>query len=250
VTPRTAREVIATAVAFGRRLGKTVIVVNDSPGFFANRILAPYINEAARMLDEGVAIEAIDRALLDFGFPVGPVTLLDEVGFDIAAKSGAIMAKAFGDRLKPSESLAKMLASGRLGRKSKQGFYLYDATGRKGAVDESVYGFFPAGKRTELPGDEIQRRCALAMVNEACRCLEANIVRAPRDGDVGAVFGIGFPPFRGGPFRYVDASGAAEIVRRLEELDLRHRGRFTPCALLTKMAREGLRFYPAVGKPV
>ena len=250
VTPRTAPEVIATTVAFGRKLGKTVIVVNDSPGFFVNRILAPYINEAARMLDEGVAIEAIDRALLDFGFPVGPVTLLDEVGLDIAAKSGAIMAKAFGDRLRPSESLARILASGRLGRKSKKGFYLYDANGRKGAVDESVYAALPATMRTELPGEDIQRRCALAMVNEAVRCLEENIVRAPRDGDVGAVFGIGFPPFRGGPFRYVDAVGAAEVVRRLEELELKHPGRFAPCALLTKMAREGLRFYPATGKPV
>ncbi|MFI5232425.1 MAG: fatty acid oxidation complex subunit alpha FadJ [Gemmatimonadales bacterium] len=250
VTPRTAPEVIATTVAFGRRLGKTVIVVNDSPGFFVNRILAPYINEAARMLDEGVAIEAIDRALLDFGFPVGPITLLDEVGLDIAGKSGAIMAKAFGSRLQPSESLGRVLAAGRLGRKSKKGFYLYDTSGRKGGVDESVYALFPATMRTELPQEDIQRRCALAMVNEAVRCLEENIVRAPRDGDVGAVFGIGFPPFRGGPFRYVDAIGAAEVVRRLVALDAAHPGRFTPCALLVKMAQDGQRFYPATGKPV
>jgi 3-hydroxyacyl-CoA dehydrogenase / enoyl-CoA hydratase / 3-hydroxybutyryl-CoA epimerase len=251
VTPRTAPEVIATTVAFGRRLGKTVIVVNDAPGFFVNRILAPYINEAARMLDEGVAIEAIDRALLDFGFPVGPLTLLDEVGLDIAGKSGAIMAKAFGDRLKPSASLGLVLASGRLGRKSKKGFYLYDEKGKKGGVDQSVYALLPSGAtRTELPQDEIQRRCALAMVNESVRCLEEQIVRAPRDGDVGAVFGIGFPPFRGGPFRYVDAVGAAEVVRRLEELNAKHAGRFVPCALLVKMAKEGRRFYLATGKPV
>jgi 3-hydroxyacyl-CoA dehydrogenase/enoyl-CoA hydratase/3-hydroxybutyryl-CoA epimerase len=251
VTPRTAPEVIATTVAFGRRLGKTVIVVNDAPGFFVNRILAPYINEAARMLDEGVAIEAIDRALLDFGFPVGPITLLDEVGLDIAGKSGAIMAKAFGDRLQPSASLGLVLAAGRLGRKSKKGFYLYDAKGKKGAVDSSVYALLPArAARTELPREEIQRRCAVAMVNEAVRCLEERIVRAPRDGDVGAVFGIGFPPFRGGPFRYVDAVGAAEIVLQLKTLDAAHPGRFTPCALLAKMARDGHRFYPATGKPV
>lgn len=251
VTPRTAPEVVATAVAFGRRLGKTVIVVNDAPGFFVNRILAPYINEAARMLDEGVAIDAVDRALLDFGFPVGPITLLDEVGLDIAGKSGAIMAKAFGDRLQPSASLATVLASGRLGRKSKKGFYLYDANGRKGGVDPSVYALLPSGtRRTELPPDEIQRRCSLAMVNEALRCLEEQIVRAPRDGDIGAVFGIGFPPFRGGPFRYVDAIGAAEVVRQLDALNAQHSGRFAPCTLLTRMARYGLRFYPATGKPV
>ncbi len=250
-TRRTAPEVIATTVAFGRKLGKTVIVVNDAPGFYVNRILAPYINEAGRMLDEGVAIEAIDRAMLDFGFPVGPITLLDEVGLDIAGKSGAIMAKAFGNRLQPSASLGQVLASGRLGRKSKKGFYLYDASGKKGGVDESVYSLLPTGRRrTELAKEEIQRRCSLAMVNEAARCLEEHTVRSPRDGDIGAVFGIGFPPFRGGPFRHVDAVGAAEIVRQLAALNAEHHGRFDPCALLVQMAREGQRFYPATGKPV
>jgi len=203
------------------------------------------------MLDEGVAIEAIDRAMLDFGFPVGPITLLDEVGLDIAGKSGAIMSKAFGDRLQPSASLGQVLASGRLGRKSKKGFYLYDDGGRKGGVDESVYALLPTGtRRTELPQEEIQRRCSLAMVNEAARCLEETIVRAPRDGDIGAVFGIGFPPFRGGPFRYIDAVGAAEVVKQLEALNARHPGRFAPCEQLVSMAREGARFYPASGKPV
>ena len=251
VTPKTSPEVITTIVAVGRRLGKTVIVVNDSPGFFANRILAPYINEAGRLLDEGVAIDAIDRAMLDFGFPVGPITLLDEVGLDIAGKSGAVMSAAFSDRIQPNASLGKVLAAGRLGRKGKKGFYLYDEGGKKGGVDESVYELLPTGsRRTELPKDEIQRRCALSMVNEAVRCLEESIVRQPRDGDVGAVFGIGFPPFRGGPYRYVDAVGAAEIVKQLDALDAKHPGRFAPCALLATMAREGSRFYPATGKPV
>jgi 3-hydroxyacyl-CoA dehydrogenase/enoyl-CoA hydratase/3-hydroxybutyryl-CoA epimerase len=251
VTPKTSPEVITTTVAVGRKLGKTVIVVNDSPGFFANRILAPYINEAGRLLDEGVAIDAIDRAMLDFGFPVGPITLLDEVGLDVAGKSGAVMSAAFSDRIQPNASLARVLAAGRLGRKGKKGFYLYDEDGKKGGVDESVYELLPTGsRRTELPKDEIQRRCALAMVNEAVRCLEESIVRQPRDGDIGAVFGIGFPPFRGGPYRYVDAVGATEIVRQLEALNAKHQGRFAPCALLATMAREGTRFYPATGKPV
>jgi 3-hydroxyacyl-CoA dehydrogenase/enoyl-CoA hydratase/3-hydroxybutyryl-CoA epimerase len=251
VTPHTALDVVATAVAFGRRLGKTAIVVNDGPGFFVNRILAPYLNEAGRMLDEGVAIEAIDRALVDFGFPVGPVTLLDEVGLDIAGKSGAIMAKAFGDRLQPAESLGRVLASGRLGRKSGRGFYRYDAAGRKRGVDESVYALLPTGsRRAQLSQEEIQRRCSLAMVNEAVRCLEEHTVQVPRDGDIGAVFGIGFPPFRGGPFRYVDAIGGAEITRALEALEAKHGDRFRPCPLLAEMARDGRRFYPAAGKPV
>ena len=251
VTPRTAPEVVATTVAFGRKLGKTVIVVNDAPGFYVNRILAPYINEAGRMLDEGVPIEVIDQAMLDFGFPVGPITLLDEVGLDIAGKSGAIMSKAFGDRLKPAASLGQVLASGRLGRKSKKGFYLYDEAGKKGGVDESVYALLSnSAHNTVLSGDEMRHRCPLAMVNEAVRCLEENIIRSPRDGDIGAVFGIGFPPFRGGPFRVVDFVGAAEVVRQLEAMNAKHPGRFEPCALLVSMARDGKRFYPATGKPV
>ena len=251
VTPKTAPDVIATTVAFARRLGKTVIIVNDSPGFFANRILAPYLNEAGRMLDEGVGIDAVDEALLDFGFPVGPITLLDEVGLDIAGKSGGIMAAAFGDRLQPSASVAAMLSAGRLGRKSRKGFYLYDAQGKKSGVDDAVYALLPAGaKRKQLPKEDIQRRCVLAMVNEAVRCMEEGIVRHPRDGDVGAVFGIGFPPFRGGPYRYVDAVGAPHIVRSLEALNVWQAGRFEPCALLVAMARDGRRFYPASGKPV
>ena len=251
VTPQTAPDVITTAVAFGRKLGKTVIIVHDSPGFFVNRILAPYLNEAGRLLDEGVAIEEVDGAMLDFGFPVGPITLLDEVGLDIAGKSGAIMAAAFGDRLRPSDSMGRMLAAGRFGRKGKLGFYRYDQRGKKGGVDQTVYEFLPGGRRrVRVPKDEIQRRCALAMVNEAVRCLEAGIVRQPRDGDVGAVFGIGFPPFRGGPFRHVDASGAAAIVQQLQRLDAAYPGRFTPCARLVQMAKEDGRFYPQKGKPV
>jgi len=251
VTPKTAPAVLATAVAFGRSLGKTVIVVNDSPGFFVNRILAPYINEAGRMLDEGVAIDVIDRALLEFGFPVGPVTLLDEVGLDVAGKSGSIMARAFGDRLQPAASLGAVLASGRLGRKARKGFYLYGSDGKRGGVDDSVYTLLPSGaRRAELSMEEIQQRCVMGMVNEAVRCLEEGIVGSPRDGDIGAVFGIGFPPFRGGPYRHIDAVGVAEIVRQLEALNGLHRGRFEPCRMLVEMARDGARFYPATGRPV
>jgi len=251
VTPQTAPDVVTTTVAFGRRLGKTVIVVNDAPGFFVNRILAPYMNEAGRMLDEGVGIEALDGALLDFGFPVGPITLLDEVGLDIAGKSGAIMAAAFGERLQPTQSFSRALAAGRLGRKNRKGFFLYDENGKKGGVDESVYALLPTGaKRIEMARGDIQRRCALAMANEAVRCLEEGIIRAPRDGDIGAVFGIGFPPFRGGPFRYLDAVGAAAAVQQLEALNAQHPGRFVPSAMLVRMARDGARFYPATGKPV
>ncbi|HTA75348.1 MAG TPA: 3-hydroxyacyl-CoA dehydrogenase NAD-binding domain-containing protein, partial [Gemmatimonadaceae bacterium] len=203
VTPQTDPAVTSTVRALGQRLGKTVIVVHDSPGFYVNRILAPYINEAGRMLDEGVAVDAIDRALVAFGFPVGPITLIDEVGLDIAGESGKIMSASFGARLTPSTSLERVIAAGRLGRKNRKGFYLYDDAGEKKGVDSSVYALLPTGaQRSTIPDDDIQQRAVLAMVNEAVRCLEDGVISSARDGDIGAVFGFGFPPFRGGPFRY------------------------------------------------
>lgn len=251
VTPQTAPEVTATVVDFGRKIGKTVIIVNDAPGFYVNRILAPYVNEAGMLLDEGVAIDAVDKAMGQFGFPVGPINLIDEVGLDIAGKSGGIMAEAFGNRMTPSTALQKVLGAGRLGRKGKSGFYAYDEKGKRGDVDESVYQLYAGGtKRITVERSDIQRRLSLAMVNEAARCLEEGIIKSARDGDIGAVFGIGFPPFRGGPFRHMDAVGIAEVVKQLEALNAKHPGRFAPARMLVEMARDGKRFYPAAGKPV
>jgi 3-hydroxyacyl-CoA dehydrogenase/enoyl-CoA hydratase/3-hydroxybutyryl-CoA epimerase len=233
VTPRTAPEVVTTAVAFGRKLGKTVVVVNDSPGFFVNRILGPYLNEAGRMLDEGVAIDAIDKAMVDWGFPVGPITLLDEVGLDIAAKSAPILAAAFGERLASPESMKRVVDAGRLGRKNRKGFYLYDAKGKKGGVDRLVYQYLGSGHPSPHANvDDIQQRLSLAMLNEAMRCLDEGVIRSPRDGDIGAIFGIGYPPFRGGPFRTIDAIGVTNVVRQLELLDHRFPGRFASSRLL------------------
>jgi 3-hydroxyacyl-CoA dehydrogenase/enoyl-CoA hydratase/3-hydroxybutyryl-CoA epimerase len=251
VTPETRPEVTTTAVAYGRTLGKTVIVVNDAPGFYVNRILAPYINEAGALLDAGASIDAIDEAMVRFGFPVGPITLLDEVGLDIAAKSGAIFHEAFGERMAPSQAMRAVVSSGRTGRKGRKGFYVYDEDGEKGGVDTAVYALLSSGpSRSEVPPDEIRNRCALALANEAVRTLEEGIVRSPRDGDIGAVFGIGFPPFRGGPFRWIDAMGASKVVDRLEDLAARFAPRFVPSDLLVEMARLGSRFYPAEGRPV
>jgi 3-hydroxyacyl-CoA dehydrogenase / enoyl-CoA hydratase / 3-hydroxybutyryl-CoA epimerase len=245
VTERTSDSVTATAVAYGKKLGKTVIVVNDSPGFFVNRILAPYISEAGRLLDEGGSIETIDRALVDFGFPVGPITLVDEVGLDIAGKVGQIMFDEFGSRLSQPESLRSVIDAGRFGRKSKKGFYIYDQAGRKGGVDPSVYEIFAPGRaRAEISEDDIQRRTVYAMLNEAARCLEEGIIRSARDGDVGAVFGIGFPPFRGGPFRYMDSIGIEPLLQQLDDLNVRFPGRFEAASILLQMARSNARFYP------
>ncbi len=251
VTPQTSDGTVAIVVAFGKRIGKTVIVVADGPGFYVNRILAPYINEAGKLLDEGVAMDTIDAALVAYGFPVGPITLLDEVGLDIAGKSGRIMADAFGDRMQPSATLQRVIESGRTGRKGGRGFYKYDDEGKRDGADPAVYEMTPAsGARRPFDASAIQDRTVLPMLNEAVRCLEDGVLRSTRDGDVGAVFGIGFPPFRGGPFRAIDALGAAEVVRRLEALDAQFPGRFMPAPRLAAMAARGERFYPATGKPL
>jgi 3-hydroxyacyl-CoA dehydrogenase/enoyl-CoA hydratase/3-hydroxybutyryl-CoA epimerase len=243
-TDRTDPQVTATVVAFGRRLGKTVIVVRDGPGFYVNRILAPYLNEAGRLLDDGASIEAVDAALTAYGFPVGPLTLLDEVGLDVAGKSGQVMLNAFGDRMLPSETVRRVVESGRLGRKGKQGFYRYDTNGKRQGADSAIYALAGVMKRHAIPANEMVQRTVLPMLNEAVRCLDDGILGCPRDGDVGAVFGIGFPPFRGGPFRAIDAMGVAEIVRQLAVLDAQYPGRFTPAARLREMAARNERFYP------
>ena len=260
-TAETHPQVTATAVTYGKKLGKTVIVVNDGPGFYVNRILSPYLNEAAILLDQGVAVDLIDKAIVDFGFPVGPITLVDEVGLDVATKAGKIMADAFPERMQPAKSIQAVVAAGRYGRKSKKGFYTYDKEGKKGDVDPSVYALFlapgsipvvpsivtgnagePAGP-PEMSSVQIQQRTVLAMLNEAVRCLSDGIIRSPRDGDVGAVFGIGFPPFRGGPFRYMDTLGIQIVVQRLEDLNARFPGRFEPAEMLLDMARRRQSFY-------
>jgi len=255
-TPRTTKEATVTAVAYGKQLGKTVIVVNDGPGFYTTRTLSAYMNEAGRLLDEGAAIESIDKALVDFGFPVGPITLLDEVGIDVGGKVGLVLSEALGIRMTPSEAMRRVVTAGRLGRKGRSGFYKYDESGKKGDVDNSIYQIIGAGARASaerhvnIPAEEMVRRCVLAMVNEAALCLQEGILRNVRDGDVGAVFGIGFPPFRGGPFRYVDTLGAATVVRQLQELNNRYSPRFVAADVLVEMAKTGRTFYPTEGRPV
>lgn len=244
VTPDTSAETTATVVAYGRQIGKTVIVVQDGAGFYVNRVLAPYLNEAGRLLDDGAPVDELDRALVAFGFPVGPITLLDEVGLDIAGKSGPIMVQAFGERMQPSETLRRVIESGRLGRKAKRGFYQYDRDGKRDGVDEAIYELTPAGThRQHVATDDMQQRCVWAMLNEAVRCLEDGIVQSARDGDVGAVFGIGFPPFLGGPFRFLDTLGADRVVRELDALNARFPGRFEAAPLLRTMAQSGTRFH-------
>lgn len=264
-TSKTSNEVVATAVAVGKKQGKTVIVVNDGTGFYTSRILGPYMNEAAWILTEGVAIETIDKALVAWGWPVGPMALLDEVGIDVAAHVGPIMLEAFGDRLEPPAMMVKLAADGRKGRKNERGMYLYGEAANpkpKGLAalvpqkkkpskrpDPSVYGLLglstpdPEAKPA-IPIEEIQMRCTLQLVNEAIHCFGEGILRSARDGDIGAIFGLGFPPFRGGPFRYVDSIGSAEALRRIEGYQQRYGKRWAPAPKLVEMAKTNARFYP------
>jgi 3-hydroxyacyl-CoA dehydrogenase/enoyl-CoA hydratase/3-hydroxybutyryl-CoA epimerase len=240
---RTVPSTISTAVAFGRRMGKTAIVVKDTPGFWINRILAPYMNEAGHLLLEGIAIEEIDRLMVQWGFPVGPITLLDEVGLDVAQKASGVLHAAFGDRMAAAPAFAALVKDGRLGRKAGKGFYAY-ARGKKGGVDQSVYDLVGVHPNGGARSAEILQRLVLIMLNEAARAVGEGVVRSPRDGDIGAIFGFGFPPFRGGPLRHADDLGAARVVADLERLADRYGARFAPCEVLQEQARRHGKFYP------
>lgn len=239
---RTAPGVVSTAVAFGRRMGKTVIVVQDRPGFWVNRILAPYANEVGHLLAQGASVEEIDASAVHFGFPVGPVTLLDEVGLDVAEKVAQVMHQAFGDRLQPAAGVSALVKAGRLGRKSGRGFYLYKG-GKKRGVDQTVYELLGVQPNGGPRRAEILQRLVNGMINEAARAVGEGLVRSPRDGDIGAIFGFGFPPFRGGPLRHADDLGAARLVGELERLAERYGPRFSPCEVLQEQARRSGKFY-------
>ncbi len=235
-------DTIVTAVTFGRRLGKTVIVVADRPGFWVNRILSPYMNEAGFLVSEGAPIEAVDHAMTRFGFPVGPLALLDEVGIDVAEKASTVMYEAFGERMRPAPLIHTLIQDGRLGRKNGRGLYRYDK-GKKKGPDPTVYRL--VGTRpSEVSPETIEQRLLYAMLNEAAMAVGEGVVRLPRDGDIGAIFGIGFPPFRGGPLRLIDSLGAARVVDVLRGLAGAFGPRFTPAEALVERAGSGQKYYP------
>jgi 3-hydroxyacyl-CoA dehydrogenase/enoyl-CoA hydratase/3-hydroxybutyryl-CoA epimerase len=239
--------VLGTVFEAGRAQGKTPIIVGDAAGFYTTRIVSLYMNEALLMLEEGVSPQAIDRAMRDFGFPVGPITLLDEVGIDVGAKINKVLREPFAARgITLSNRGEALMEAGILGRKSGKGFYLYEATSgtRKGEkeVNPELDRFVGTARRDATP-TEIQERLALIMVSEAILCLQEGVLASPRDGDVGAVFGLGFPPFLGGPFWYADRLGAGLLLGRLEAFEREYGVRFMPPMLLLEHAEKGLRFY-------
>jgi len=232
---------VASLVAFSKKIGKTPIVVKDSPGFLVNRILGAYMAEAGRLLAEGAAIEPLDAALVEFGMPVGPVNLFDEVGLDVAAKVSHILENAFGKRMSGDGMLDKIVESGRLGKKNGKGFYIYEGKNKK--VDPAIYAFIPKTGKFDGSAAEMQDRCVLPMINEAAMCLAEGLVRRPADVDVGMIFGTGFPPFRGGLLRYADARGIDNIVGKLETLAGKYGERFKPAERLMEMKQGGKKFY-------
>jgi 3-hydroxyacyl-CoA dehydrogenase/enoyl-CoA hydratase/3-hydroxybutyryl-CoA epimerase len=244
----TSPQTVATVVKLAKKLGKTPVVVADKAGFYVNRILAPYINEAMRLLSEGEKIEHVDNALVKFGFPVGPIQLLDEVGIDTGTKIIPVLEASYGERFSPPANIVSaILNDDRKGRKNGRGFYLYAAKGRKSKkqVDPSVYGLIHASGEGKLSAQQCAERCVMMMLNEAARCFDEQVIKGARDGDIGAVFGIGFPPFLGGPFRYMDDLGTSEVVAILQRLATQYGPRFTPCDALLRMAERGQTFWPA-----
>ncbi|MEM0674264.1 fatty acid oxidation complex subunit alpha FadJ [Dickeya oryzae] len=243
---------LATTVALARKQGKTAIVVADKAGFYVNRILAPYLNEAARCLLEGEPVESIDRALVRFGFPVGPFTLLDEVGIDVAMKIVPVLVAELGERFCAPPALEAIARDNRKGRKNGRGFYRYDLSRyerlcnrwrRQHKVSDSrIYRLLDVTPTAHLDPALMAQRCVMMMLNEAVRCLDEGVIRRPGEGDIGAVMGIGFPPFLGGPFHYMNQLGITTVVGTLRSLQKQYGDRFAPAEGLLRRQSEQIGF--------
>lgn len=235
---QTSPETLATAVEFCRKLGKTPIVVGDCPGFLVNRIFLVGANEVMLMLEEGYSVSALNKALLDFGMPMGPFELADEVGIDVTYKVGEIFEKAYGERMRPAKILGLMVERGLLGKKVGKGFQIY-SKGKEPVWNRDIQKLLDSvgRKKSDLPQDMILPRFLYTMINEAARCLEEKIIGRPDYLDMALIMGLGFPPFQGGLLRVADREGIDKVVDTLKKLG------FTPCNLLEKMKEGHKTFY-------
>ncbi|MGH8024230.1 MAG: 3-hydroxyacyl-CoA dehydrogenase family protein, partial [Limisphaerales bacterium] len=241
VGKQTAPDVLDRAIKFVRQIWKLPVVVKDSPGFLVNRILMPYLIEAGNLFENGARAQDIDEAMLDFGMPMGPLRLIDEVGVDVSLHVAETLEAHFGNRMKIPAVLRRMAEAKMFGRKNGTGFYLHEK-GR--ARSNPATGRFAQNQSAaEFSREELKERMALLMVNESARCLEEEIVKAPEDVDFAMIHGTGFAPFLGGPLRYADARTAANVVGSMDALASRGAGHFAPCELLKQMAAGGKKFY-------
>ena len=242
---QTTDETIATAVNYAKRIGKSPIVVNDGPGFLVNRLLLPYMNESIALIVEGAPIKAVEKAAKAFGMPMGPITLYDVVGLDTAMYAGAVLVNAFPDRNRAAPILPMLVKNGRLGQKSGAGFFSYQNKKNRAEPDPELDRLLEPYIRStakEFTTEELTSRLFLPMLLEATRVLEEGIVRDPRDVDLGLIFGVGFPPFKGGLLFWADTLGARKIVEMLKPFEnLGEAMRPTP--LLLEMAETGKSFY-------
>lgn len=267
-TDKTSKEVASAAVDVGLRQGKVVIVVGDGPGFYTTRILAPTLSEAIRLLQEGVDPRKIDKLSKAYGFPVGVATLIDEVGVDVAAHVAEDLGKltsfyaffglfyftiftgkAFGDRFSGGDPgvLKTMVEKGCMGRKSGKGCFVYSDQKGERAINSEAEAIFKQFKLDPVEGvsadEDLQLRLVTRFVNEAVMSLQDGVLRTALEGDIGAVFGLGFPPMYGGPFRYVDTIGAQKVVDTMRRFEQAYGTPFTPCQLLLDMAKSGDKFH-------
>ena len=236
-------KVIQTLVKWTLDVKKTPIVVKDGPGFLVNRILAPYLNEAAFLLEEGVTVEALDEAALNFGMPMGPCRLMDEIGIDVCVKVGKIMHDGLGDRAIPSSLSTQLYDAKLLGKKNNKGFYLYDDKGKSTGKNPEISKLLPS-KKKHMDEMAIQMRLFLPMVNEAAYILADRICDKAATVDVGMIYGTGFPPFKGGLLRWADQEGLEQIVERLNNFAREvNQARYQVAPMLSLMVNDKRKFY-------
>ena len=228
------------ALAFVRQIGKLPVVVRDSPGFLVNRVLFPYLLDAAELFENGVEAEKIDNALMKWGMPMGPLRLIDEIGIDVTVDIATTLEKAYGRRDRAPEILRSMRESKLLGRKSGGGFYKYQ--GREQLPNPPPPGTGSAAASESVAKADLAQRLMFLMVNEAARCIEEKVVESPEDADYGMILGTGFAPHRGGPLRFAEHFGLKKIVEEMNRL-AQSDEKFVPCEILKKHVRDGTKFY-------